>query len=110
MDELRHRHTEVCVLQVYGATPKTQGETRSYRPHRLHLEPRHHKELVESGEVDDEAKRSTFLGNQENSGEEKRLRDKDLPNLAPREESGNQNPDVGKLRRVATQPTRGIDN
>lgn len=110
LEPLRHRHAVVRVLQVDGAPPKTQRETRSDRPYRLHLEPWNKEELVESMEVDDEAEGATLLRHQKNPGKEEGLRAKNPPNLAPGKKTGDKDPDVGKLGRIATQPIRGIDN
>ena len=87
LEPLRHRHAVVRVLQVDGAPPKTQRETRSDRPYRLHLEPWNKEKLVESMEVDDEAEGVTFLWHQKNPGKE-RLREKNLANPGNRQQGG----------------------
>ena len=107
LEPLRHRHAVVRVLQVDGAPPKTQGETRSDRPYRLHLEPWYKKELVESMEVDDEAEGATLLLHQKNAGKEERLREKNRK-ILPRERRPETR--IRMSGRIATQPIRGIDN
>ena len=104
-----HGHTVIGILQVYGATPKTLEDARGNIPDRLHLEVRNNKEPVETGEVDNEAKGAAFLRDQEEPGKEQGLRNQDLANLAPREETGDQNPDVRKLGRTAGEPVRRME-
>ena len=86
LKNLRHGHTGIGILQVNSAAPKTREDARSNIPDRLHPEARNNKELVETGEVYNEAKGAALLRDQEEPGKEKGLTDQDFANLAPREE------------------------
>ena len=108
LKRLRHGDAVIGILQVDSAAPKIREDARSNIPDRLHPEVRNNKELVETGEVYDEAKGATFLRDQEEPGEEKGLTGQDSPNLAPRKETGNENPNVRELGRTATYPVRRV--